>query len=149
MLVILIGIYLCPRLIPVEELDGLIIRATEYIWQVWMHRKVPDEVCVLIDDFKLLTCVVVVDANLCIISSHYDPLLSRHELSASNWGISDLEGPDLCLLIVVVNDHGASIEPDENPGQRGMQLDTLDALRPAQKLLLDLQLHFSYLLLLK
>ena len=115
MFVILIGINLSPRLIPVEELDGLIIRATEDIGQVWMHRKVPDEVCVLIHDLKLLTGVVVIHANLCVISSHYDPLLSRHELSASNRGISDLEGPDLCLLIVVVNDDGTCIEPDEHP----------------------------------
>ena len=145
MFVILIGINLGPRLIPVEELDRLIIRATEDIGQVWMHRKVPDEVSVLIDDLELLTGVVVVHANLCIISSHYDPLLSRHELSASNRGISDLEGSDLCLLIVVVNYDGTCIEPDKHPWQGGMQLDALDALRPAQELLLDLQLHFSFL----
>ena len=74
-----------------------------------MYRKVSDEVCVLIDDFKLFAGVIVVDTNLCIISSHYDPLLSRHELSASYRGISDFEGPDLLLLIVVVNDYGTGI----------------------------------------
>lgn len=47
--VVLIGVDLLPALIPIEEFDCLIVRATQHVWELGMHGKVPDEVCVFID----------------------------------------------------------------------------------------------------
>lgn len=40
-----------------------------------------------IDDFDLLAGVVVIDADLCIISAYHDPLLASYELGASYWRV--------------------------------------------------------------
>ncbi len=146
MFMILVRINLLPILVPIYQLDCLIIRATYNIWKCRMDCKVSNEVSVLINYLQFFTCVVVVYTNLCIISSDNDPLLSRDELSASHWSIGNFEGSHLWLLVVIKYDHSASIQTDEDPGQSGMKFDALDTLRPAEQLFLDFKLHFLYII---
>jgi hypothetical protein len=93
-----------------------------------MHSEIANEISVLIDNLQLFTRVVVVYANLCVISANYDPLLSGDKLRASDRRIGDFERSHLRLLIVVKYDDCACIKADEHPGQSGMQLHTLDTL---------------------
>ena len=56
-----------------------------------MNREISDKVGVLIHNFQLLTGVIVVDTNLCVISANYNPLFSRDEFRASHRRIGDLK----------------------------------------------------------
>ena len=85
-----------------------------------MHCQVSDKVCVLIHHFQLLTGIIVVNTNLCVISANHDPLLARHELCTSHWSISNFKGPNLSLLIIVEYNNSSGIESDKDPGECGM-----------------------------
>jgi hypothetical protein len=91
MIVVLIGIDLLPLFIPVEELDGLVVGATQEVGQSRVYCQVSDEVCVLIDHFELLARIVVIDSNFGIVSTHNNPLFSGYKFSASHWSIGNLE----------------------------------------------------------
>jgi hypothetical protein len=91
MFMILVGINFLPSLVPIEELDGLVVGATEQVRKGRMHGEISDEVVVFVHNFELLASVVVVYSNFRIICAYHDPLLARHELSATHWSIGDLK----------------------------------------------------------
>jgi hypothetical protein len=74
-----------------------------------MHRQVANEVSVLVYYLQLLTCVIVVYTNLCVIGANNDPLFSCDKLSTSYGSICNFKGSHLGLLIVIKYDHCPSV----------------------------------------
>ena len=108
-LVVVVAIDLCPLLVPIKELDRLIIRTRQHVRQLRMHCDRPDKVSMLLNDLQFLTGVVVEHAQFSIVCAHYDPLLASDELGAAHRSIRYFEGTNLSLLIVVEDGHIASI----------------------------------------
>lgn len=109
MIMVFISINLLPSLIPIEQFDGLIIRATEQVGQLWVHSQVPDEIIVLIYHFQLFTSVIVVYSNFSVVCTHYYPLLTSHEFCASHGAICHFEWSHLRLLVVIEDSNIACI----------------------------------------
>jgi hypothetical protein len=127
-IMVLVRVYLLPAFIPVEQFDGLVVRTTEQVRQLWVHCKVSDEISVFIYHFELLTSVVVVNSDLRVISAYHYPLLPCHEFSASHWSVRHFKGSDLGLLVVIEDGDIACVECNKNPWKGRMELNGLDSL---------------------
>jgi hypothetical protein len=106
-----------------------------------VHYDVSDVVSVIVNGLDLLGGIVVVDAQFGIIGTDDNPLLAHDELSTAYRRVGDLDGPHLCLGLIVVNSDIANIESNENPRKGWMHIDRLDTFRAIKQLFLDFKLH--------
>lgn len=82
MVVVLVGIDLLPILVPVIQLNSLIIRATQHVWQSGVDCHRSDEIGVFFDCFKFLARIVVVHADLRVVRRYDNPLFANDELGS-------------------------------------------------------------------
>ena len=66
-IVVFIRVDSFPLLVPIKELDGLIIRTTEHIRHLGMYCNVSNEVSMLFNGLELFTSVIVEDSKLVIV----------------------------------------------------------------------------------
>ena len=85
-----------------------------------------DVVLMFVDSFDFFRGVIVVYSNHVVVGSHYNHLLAGDEFCATHGRVCNIERAHLCLRVVVINHDCATIEGNENPGQRSVQVNALD-----------------------
>lgn len=129
-IMVLIRIDFLPFLIPIKQFNGLIIRATENIRKSGVNCDASYEVNMLFYSYQFLLGIVIEHSQFVVIRSYYYPLLSWDKFSTSNRGLSDFKGPNLGLLIVIIDSHIPSIESNENPRKRRVKFNSFDSFWP-------------------
>jgi hypothetical protein len=94
------SLHALPALIPIPQLDGHIITSSENKRLRGMHNDRTDIVGMSFKRRDLLRGVVVEDAEMEVVGTNHEPVLSGDEAASADRDVGDLEGLDEGLGLV-------------------------------------------------
>ena len=102
-----------PLIVPIPQLDGHIVTGAHDKGQRGMDSDAANVISVSLKLLDLLASVVIVDANVHIIGTAHEPVLTLNELGITHRNLRHFEGTHDRLRVVVPNKHVARIQGAE------------------------------------
>lgn len=99
-----------------------------------MHGETSDIVGVGLKRRDFFVRVVIEDTELEVVGACDEPVLARNELATTHGDLGNLEGLYDGACLVVINVHGAVVEPRQQPWLSGVEVYALDSLGPVKQL---------------